>query len=160
MRLATITLALAFSLSSILAGCSSKGAGRDGLDGDRFGDGNIPVGGAGSGGIPELSDVNFGYDSASLSSSARASLKGNYDWLAVNTAQDVVIEGHCDERGTNEYNLALGERRAKSVESYLVTLGIPSSRISTITYGEELPLDTSGTESGWSKNRRAHFAPR
>jgi len=67
------------------------------------------------------------------------------------------IEGHCDERGTNEYNLALGDRRAKAVKDYLVSLGVPSSRIETISYGEEKPLCSAQNEDCWAKNRRAHF---
>ncbi|NIS71529.1 MAG: OmpA family protein, partial [Proteobacteria bacterium] len=67
------------------------------------------------------------------------------------------IEGHCDERGTNEYNLALGERRAMSARNYLMSLGIPRNRLSTISYGEEMPVDSQHNEDAWAKNRRGHF---
>ncbi len=73
-----------------------------------------------------------------------------------NTAVVVSIEGHCDERGTNEYNLALGEKRAESTKSFLVDLGIEAYRISTVSYGEERPVDTGQNEEAWAKNRRAH----
>ena len=76
---------------------------------------------------------------------------------AENMPAKILIEGHCDDRGTNEYNLALGDRRAKSVRDYLVALGIASNRIETISYGEEEPLCTDQTEECWAKNRRAHF---
>lgn len=155
MRSVTSFFSVVFLLGAVCTGCSSKGSGPDGEDGSRFGDGNIPTGAYG---VDGLATIHFDYDSAALSSTAQADLKNNYDWLAANEDQEVVIEGHCDERGTNEYNLALGERRAKSVESYLVTLGISSSRISTVSYGEELPLDASSNQEAWAKNRRAHFA--
>ena len=78
-------------------------------------------------------------------------------WLQNNTNVKIRIEGHCDERGSNEYNMALGERRANSAMEYLVTAGVEASMISTISYGEEKPLDTGQDEDAWTKNRRAHF---
>ena len=74
-----------------------------------------------------------------------------------NPGTNVIIEGHCDERGTNEYNLALGEQRAKMTQEFLVALGVSASRIKTVSYGEERPLDRSNTEQAWAMNRRAHF---
>lgn len=105
----------------------------------------------------ELKDVSFDYDRFDLSPEARATLADNAAWLESNTSVKVSIEGHCDERGTNEYNIALGDRRAKSAYNYLINLGIDASRLSTITYGEEKPECTEQTETCWSKNRRAQF---
>ena len=102
-------------------------------------------------------DVFFDYDSAVLSAAAQNVLKNKSIILGKYSGVSVTIEGHCDERGTNEYNLALGERRAESTKSFLVNLGINSSRFKTISYGEEKPLDAGHDESAWSKNRRAHF---
>ena len=109
-----------------------------------------------SGGGP-LQDVYFDYDSFDLSQEARATLQTNANWLKKNSETKVEIEGHCDERGTVEYNLALGAKRAKAVRDYLVTLGVPAGQISTISYGEELPVCREATESCWQQNRRAHF---
>lgn len=101
--------------------------------------------------------VYFAFDSAALSSMAQATLKRKAAWLKENSGAMVTIEGHCDERGTNEYNLALGERRAESARAYLVDLGVSASRLSTISYGEERPLDPRHNEEAWAKNRRAQF---
>ncbi len=103
-------------------------------------------------------DVHFEYDSSELSAMAKMVLKEKAAWLRDNGSVSVSIEGHCDERGTTEYNLALGERRANAAKSYLVNLGIASNRLSTISYGEERPVDTAQTESAYRKNRRAHFS--
>jgi len=78
-------------------------------------------------------------------------------WMRENPGVSVLIEGHCDERGTEEYNIALGQRRAESVKMFLVDTGISASSLNTISYGEEQPLDSGKTESAWAKNRRAHF---
>jgi peptidoglycan-associated lipoprotein len=102
--------------------------------------------------------VNFAFDSAELDDLAKEILVNNAKWLKDHPELKVQIEGHCDERGTEEYNLALGERRAKAVRDYLVSLGISPSRISIISYGESMPLDPGHNESAWAKNRRAHFA--
>lgn len=104
-----------------------------------------------------LQDVHFAFDSAELDELARQILLQNAQWLKANPEVKIQIEGHCDERGTEEYNLALGERRAKSVRDYLISLGISSSRISIISYGESMPLDPGHNEEAWAKNRRAHF---
>ena len=101
--------------------------------------------------------VYFGYDSAELSAEARAALDANAAVLKKYPAWTVTIEGHCDERGTAEYNLALGERRAAAAQAYLVALGIPASRIKTVSYGKEFPFDPGHDEAAWAKNRRAHF---
>lgn len=104
-----------------------------------------------------LGDVFFEYDKADLRDDARERLSRNSDWLRSHAEFEVTIEGHCDERGTNEYNLALGARRSGSARDYIVSLGVASGRIRSISYGEERPQCTSSTESCWSMNRRAHF---
>ena len=108
---------------------------------------------------PETSvrDINFDFDSSIIRPDAREILKVNADFLLKNRAASIVIEGHCDERGTAEYNMALGQRRAQETKKYLVNLGIKESTIRTISYGEERPLDPGNTEEAWAKNRRAHF---
>jgi len=104
-----------------------------------------------------LADVFFEYDSAELSDAARASLQKNADWLRRWVSTTITVEGHADSRGTNEYNLALAERRASSVRDYLVSLGVPVTRISIVSKGEEQPFCTEDVESCWSQNRRGHF---
>src|SRR5579885_1336266 len=103
-----------------------------------------------------LKDVHFAFDKYDLDSEARAILDRNADWLRQNSRAKIELEGHCDDRGTIEYNLALGAKRAKAVKDYLVGLGIAAERISTISYGEELPLCREETESCWARNRRVH----
>ena len=105
----------------------------------------------------ENEDILFEFDSASLSVEAQEILRAKAEWLRENPRVRVMIEGHCDERGTNEYNLALGDRRAFSAKSFLVDLGIADSRLTTISYGEERPIDSRSTEDAWAQNRRAHF---
>jgi peptidoglycan-associated lipoprotein len=112
---------------------------------------------AGEGERSPLQDLHFAYDSYDLSYEAQDTLQTNARWLQTNPQARVEIEGHCDERGTNEYNLALGAQRARAVREYLVTLGIATGRLSTISYGEELPLCREQTENCWQQNRRAHF---
>ena len=102
-------------------------------------------------------DIHFEFDSSALLSDAQEILQKKAEWLRNNTNVRVVIEGYCDERGTNEYNLALGDRRATSAKTFLVDLGIKASRITTISYGEERPLDPGHNEAAWAKNRRDSF---
>ena len=104
-----------------------------------------------------ISDINFDYDSSSIRPDARKILKANADYLLKHKTASVVVEGHCDERGTAEYNMALGQRRAQETKKYLINLGINESTIKTISYGEERPLDPNNNEEAWAKNRRAHF---
>jgi peptidoglycan-associated lipoprotein len=104
-----------------------------------------------------IDDVYFDFDRSELRPEATEQLARNADWLRGNAGYVATIEGHCDERGTNEYNLALGERRANAAKSYLVSLGIDGGRLTTISYGEERPVCTESTESCWQRNRRAHF---
>jgi len=107
-----------------------------------------------------LRDVNFDFDRYDISPDMREILKGHATWLKANPQVRIEVEGHCDERGTNEYNLALGAKRAESVKRYLIDLGISPDRLSTISYGEELPTCKEQNESCWAKNRRAHFVVR
>ena len=102
-------------------------------------------------------DINFDFDSSIISPDAREILKVNADFLLKKRVSTIVIEGHCDERGTAEYNMALGQRRAQETKKYLVNLGIKESIIRTISYGAERPLDPNNTEEAWAKNRRVHF---
>ena len=105
----------------------------------------------------ENEDIYFEFDSASLAGEAQDILRRKAEWLRDNPGVRVIIEGHCDERGTNEYNLALGDRRAYSAKAFLLDLGIDSARLTTVSYGEERPTDTQSTEEAWALNRRAHF---
>ena len=104
-----------------------------------------------------LSNVYFAFDDFSLSEEAKKTLVENAAWLMNNPQRKIVVEGHCDERGTEEYNIALGERRSNSAKRYLVNLGVKSIRLSTISYGEERPADPGHNETSWAKNRRAQF---
>ena len=104
-----------------------------------------------------FTDINFGYDSFALSPEAKAILDRIAETLLSETALQIMIEGHCDDRGTNEYNLALGQRRAESAKKYLTQLGVSSKRIFTISYGEEKPLNPNQGEEAWAENRRDHF---
>jgi peptidoglycan-associated lipoprotein len=160
-----VTLTLVSSVT--MTGCSwfKKGSGegdgselsetdlasqRDG----RFGSGSIPSA-EGSG---LFRDVPFGYDSYAIEDDARTAIEANAQALQDNSGMKVTVEGHCDERGTVEYNMALGAERARATKNALVALGIPSSRINTISYGEEIPLDPGHSESAYARNRRAHFS--
>jgi peptidoglycan-associated lipoprotein len=104
-----------------------------------------------------LRPVFFGYDQADVSAEAQRILDANAEVLKKNATWVITIEGHCDERGTAEYNLALGERRAGAARTYLVSLGIAGDRIRIVSYGKEFPFDPAHTEEAWAKNRRGHF---
>ena len=104
-----------------------------------------------------LANIYFEFDNYNLKPDAREILKGHAAWLAKNVDYLLVVEGHCDERGTTEYNLALGERRASEAKKYLVELGINVNRMKTISYGKEMPLDPGHSEEAWAKNRRDNF---
>jgi peptidoglycan-associated lipoprotein len=104
-----------------------------------------------------ISDVFFDYDSYALSSEAKGTLEANARELKRASQGSVTIEGHCDERGTKAYNLALGEKRANAAKDFLVALGVDGGRINTVSYGKERPFDQGHDESAWAKNRRAHF---
>ena len=107
--------------------------------------------------VPELQDIYFDFDKYDIRPSDTRTLDANAAWLKSNPNHLLLIEGHADERGTNEYNLALGERRAKSTMNYLVSQGVQANRITIISYGEERPTCTEKTEGCWAKNRRSHF---
>jgi len=104
-----------------------------------------------------LEDVFFDTDRFDLTPEARGALAKNSSWLMQYPSVVILIEGHCDERNTREYNLALGERRANAVRDYLMSLGVPGSRIRTISYGEERPFALGSSEEAWQLNRRSHF---
>lgn len=157
------------TLSLGVSGCSSGKSGK----GDGFGDGTDLSesdlngqrdGRFGSGSIPSAEgegvfrDIHFDYDSSSIDDAARQDLEYNAKILQENPDVRITLEGNCDERGTNEYNMALGSERARAVKSALVSLGISGSRFDTISYGEEMPLDPSHSEAAFAKNRRVHFS--
>jgi peptidoglycan-associated lipoprotein len=155
MRFQTLTLLAAVSL---LAACSTAP------------DASTTTGGTGTVSTPATGGVRagsqqdlaatagdrvyFAYNASDISPEARAILTKQSDWLKKNANVTVTVEGHCDERGTREYNLALGERRATAVKNVLVALGIPANRVSTISYGKERPAVVGSTEAAWAQNRR------
>lgn len=163
-----VVLALVFLLAfaggcSKLFGGSKTGTGGDGTLSEaelnaqregRFGSGSIPT--AEEGG--PFANVPFDFDSFALSEEGRQAIKSNAELLRSNSNLSVTLEGHCDERGTAEYNMALGDRRARSVKEYLVSLGVPGSRLNTVSYGEEVPVDPAHDEAAWARNRRVHFS--
>ena len=120
----------------------------------RWEDGNIPK--ALSDGL--FQDIHFEYNSSLLSLQAQDLIRQNSQVLVEDPSLHVEIEGHCDKRGTSEYNLALGEERARSVANLMISHGVNPGQIKTVSYGEEIPLDSRETEEAYSKNRRAHFA--
>lgn len=148
----------------LVVGCSSnkpKNSQDDGAavgaDGNNAGlslelNGSSDVGNAGG-----LKTVYFGFDSSAIEGDTKESIQANADFLKKMASVDVQVEGHCDERGGRQYNLALGERRAKAVRDQLVALGVLAKRISVISYGSERPAAEGSDESSWGKNRRANF---
>ncbi len=108
----------------------------------------------------QLQVVYFPYNESTLSEQSKSILRNNAEWLRRNPNAQLSVEGHCDSRGSTEYNIALGERRAQSVKNYLIQLGIDPSRMGIISFGEEMPIDNSSTDDGFAKNRRAEFKPR
>ncbi len=172
-RLGRLTVIAAAALAlAMAAGCSSKqsgagaGAGNQGAGG--IGENGLGANGSsslnqfqkgtlGANGEGPLNDIHFDYNDYSVRAQDGEILKSNADWMTKNSGARVQIEGHCDDRGSEEYNIALGAKRAQAAKEYLVTLGIAASRISTISYGKELPLCTEHDESCWSQNRRDHF---
>ena len=154
-----------------LAACSttpkddadSKGTGSSSSSSDVSGDGAITetqgtgvVSGSQEDLIVNVGDrVFFDYDSSELDADAQELLQDQVAWLKQHSNVSVIIEGHCDERGTREYNLALGEKRAQSVKNYIISLGISSDRISTISYGKERPAVVGSNDGAWAQNRRS-----
>lgn len=166
-----IALLISLTLTLALSGCSTFGGGRGGgtgVDGSgtlseqdldaqreaRFGEGGIPA----AEGEGYFRDVRFEYDSSVISDAARQNIEYNHAVLQANPEVKVILEGHTDERGTAEYNLALGARRAKAVKDVLLSLGVPARKIETISYGEEVPLNPGHNEEAWVANRRVHFS--
>jgi len=105
----------------------------------------------------EFANIYFDFDKALLKDNSKATLKKHADWLKANNAVNITIAGNCDERGTAEYNLALGQRRADAAAKYLTTLGVAKNRVKTVSYGKEKPLDPGHNEEAWAKNRRDEF---
>ena len=169
MRSNLLVVASAAAAVLLMASCSSAPKKTDAGDGANVSGNAAPVisneaittdpQGSDSGKINGLSTIFFDYDKANLSKDATKKLGQNAEWIKTNSQFTVQVEGHTDERGSVEYNLALGERRAKSVKAYLANMGIPEARVTIISYGEEKPLDPGHTEGAWSKNRRANFVP-
>jgi peptidoglycan-associated lipoprotein len=173
--LLVFALALVLTLPWVMASCSKKAVQQEEAA-TQVGPSERPLTGMGPGGRPSeeaLSaeerqrreaeaaftnqDIQFGYDKYDLEPRAREILAEKAFFLKKYPTARIVIEGHCDERGTSEYNLALGERRANAVKQYLAHLGVAENRISTVSYGKERPLDPGHNEAAWSRNRRAHF---
>lgn len=160
---------VAVVLSSGMVGCKkkTKGGGVGGMD--DFGGGLGPLDGAGYGPgamnpddlqaiASQFQPVYFEYDSAQVASSERSKLEAIADYLRSNSGVGLIVEGHCDERGSNDYNLSLGERRAQAVRAYIIGLGIAAEQIKTVSYGEERPAAFGHDEASWSQNRRASFS--
>ena len=145
MKIGTVKLALLVSIALVATGCTSRTK--------KVGDENIDMAAAGD----ILKDVNYAFDSYALDATSKGILNNSAEWLKANAGKNVQVEGHCDERGTNEYNMALGAKRAQAAYNYLKSVGVDGSRMSTISYGEELPLDPRHNEEAFAKNRRAHF---
>jgi len=169
-----VAIAVAALLGAMLtAGCSSKqsgsgAAGQGGAGAAGIGENGLGANGSssmnqfqkgtlGESGQGPLSDIHFDYNDYSIREQDGAILKSNADWMTKNSAARVQIEGHCDDRGSEEYNIALGAKRAQAAKDYLETLGIGADRMSTISYGKELPLCTEETDDCWAQNRRDHF---
>jgi peptidoglycan-associated lipoprotein len=162
-RLALIVLFLSFGLS----GCSKmfKSGAKPGdpnyisdedleLQQQQENGGNVPTGA--ENGL--FQDIHFDYDSASISSENMEILRKNAEFLVADPSLHAEVEGHCDRRGTSEYNMALGDRRAKEVSNALVSFGAQQSQLSTISYGEEVPVDPADNDAAYATNRRVHFA--
>jgi peptidoglycan-associated lipoprotein len=158
---------------AMVAGCSSKQSGAGAGAGGPGGSGGIGENGLGPNGSSSLnrfqkgtldangqgplSDIHFDYNDYSVRAQDGEILKSNADWITKNSGTRIQIEGHCDDRGSEEYNIALGAKRAQAAKDYLETLGIAADRMSTISYGKELPVCTEDTDECWAQNRRDHF---
>lgn len=166
-----IAVAAAAIVLAMVAGCSSKQSGTGaGQGGGAGGIGENGLGPNGSSSLNQfqkgtlgssvqgpLSDIHFDYNDYSVREQDGEILKTNADWMTKNSTARVQIEGHCDNRGSEEYNIALGAKRAQAAKDYLETLGVTADRMSTISYGKELPLCTEDTDECWAQNRRDHF---
>jgi peptidoglycan-associated lipoprotein len=162
------TVLVALTLSSMIA-CSSKKKTEDEAAAPAQQEQKAPqientsmsfdAQGSDSGKIAGLNTVNFEFDKSALNAATKQKLQGNVDWMKANANVNIQIEGHCDSRGSIEYNLSLGQRRAQAVKDYMVSLGVSGSRLSIISYGKEKLLDNGDTEAAHTKNRRANFLP-
>ena len=165
-------MAAAAMVLAMVAGCSSKqsgaGAGQGTPGPEGIGEKGLGPNGSsslsqfqtgrlGANGQGPLGDIHFDYNDYSVRAQDGEILKTNADWITKNSAARVQIEGHCDDRGSEEYNIALGAKRAQAAKDYLETLGIGADRMSTISYGKELPVCTEETDECWAQNRRDHF---
>ena len=168
-KIAKVVAVVSLGAMLALGGCSKKPKPVDGLNnggGTQIGENGTGAGGGntledwekgtiGKGG--PLSDIHFGYNDSTINEQDGSVLRSNADWLQKHPQARVQVEGYCDERGAEDYNIALGAKRAQAGKDYLETLGISPSRMSTISYGKELPLCTGHDESCWQQNRRDHF---
>lgn len=163
MKLVLVSLAVV----AMLSGCA--GARKAGVTSETTGGGSsaevdsspmdFSMNGSDSGKIDGLKTVHFDFDSAALVDSEKKTLEGNAEWMKKNSSVKMLIEGHCDQRGSNEYNLSLGERRANTIKSMLVKMGIKSDRLSVVSFGEEKLISEGDSEAEMAKNRRANFVP-
>jgi peptidoglycan-associated lipoprotein len=173
-RLGRLTSMVAAAMMlAMVGGCSSKQSGAGAGAGGPGGSGGIGENGLGPNGSSSLnrfqkgtldangqgplSDIHFDYNDYSVRAQDGEILKSNADWITKNSGTRIQIEGHCDDRGSEEYNIALGAKRAQAAKDYLETLGIAADRMSTISYGKELPVCTEDTDECWAQNRRDHF---
>ena len=163
------TLALALGVGLFLAGCGSRqktertptpDVTHSEQPADTGTKGGVPDMGTGGIKIYEMSDIHFDFDKYELRAGDREMLTNHGKWLSDNSGVKVLLEGHCDERGTVEYNLALGEKRARTARDFLVNYGVPADRVDIISYGKERPLDPRHSEDAWASNRRCHFVKR
>ena len=164
-----ISTALLLVASLAVAACNNPGRFGGGSDGTGTGTGGFGAGGVTTGGLGDPTNptspayfqqtvgdrVFFAVDQHTLSAEARQTLSGQAQWLVVNTGYSIIVEGHADEQGTREYNIALSDRRANSARDFLVSQGVASSRIRTIPYGKERPVEVCSTEACYTLNRRA-----
>jgi peptidoglycan-associated lipoprotein len=150
--------------AGLMISCSSKKKNGDADDGSGAQDitstnMNFDPTGSDSGTIAGLNTIHFPYDQAILDETNKQKLNANAEWIKSKGNVVVQIEGHCDSRGSVEYNLALGERRAKAVKSYLVSLGVKADKLRVVSYGEEKPVVQGETDEAYAQNRRANFVP-
>ena len=135
---------------------TTAGGESESLDGSPL---NLSATGSDSGKIDGLRTIFFEYDKSAIISAEKEKLAGNVEWIKKNSKVKVTVEGHCDQRGSAEYNLALGERRANAIKQALVSKGIPAGRLTTVSFGKEKLLSNDDSEDGMAKNRRANFVP-
>ena len=170
-------LVLAIAILSMVTGCSlfrkkttetDPGAGGNVVSENTSGGGsekidaspmNMSATGSDSGKIDGLQTVHFDYDKSTIPVEEKAKIQGNASWMKKNTSGKMLIEGHCDQRGSTEYNLSLGERRANAVKQMIVSQGVSASRITTVSFGKEKLISEGDSDSEMAKNRRANFVP-